>query len=77
MRYVVHVPSVIMFNVPDDHTQADGFDPDWKAAFYGSNYARLLSIKNKYDPDQILYGATAVGGDRWVERPDGHLCRAN
>ncbi|EJD50432.1 FAD binding domain protein [Auricularia subglabra TFB-10046 SS5] len=55
--------------------EADGSDPDWRRDFYGQNYRRLLAVKDKYDPDQILYGATAVGGDRWVQRPDGHLCR--
>jgi hypothetical protein len=55
--------------------QADGFDPDWKTSFYGQNYIPLLLIKDKYDPSQMLYGATAVGGDRWAQQPDGHLCR--
>jgi len=54
--------------------EADPFEPDFKTAFYGVNYAKLLAIKDKYDPGQILYGATAVGGDRWVQEPDGRLC---
>lgn len=55
-------------------TQADPFEPDFKTAFYGANYAKLLAIKDKYDPDQMLYGATAVGGDRWAQQADGRLC---
>jgi hypothetical protein len=31
-------------------------------------------IKDHYDPEQLLYGSTAVGGDRWVEADDGRLC---
>ncbi|KAF5353331.1 hypothetical protein D9756_007823 [Leucocoprinus leucothites] len=54
--------------------EADPFEPDFKTAFYGVNYAKLLAIKDKYDPDQVLYGATAVGGDRWAQQPDGRLC---
>ncbi|KIK58057.1 hypothetical protein GYMLUDRAFT_171811 [Collybiopsis luxurians FD-317 M1] len=56
--------------------EADYTEPDWKDAFYGSNYDRLLAIKDKWDPDQILYGSIAVGGDRWQERKDGRLCRS-
>ncbi|KAL0574411.1 hypothetical protein V5O48_007551 [Marasmius crinis-equi] len=57
------------------NNEADFNDPDWKEAFYGSNYRRLLRIKNEWDPDQILYGAVSVGGDRWRETEEGRLCR--
>ncbi|KAK0190215.1 FAD binding domain protein [Armillaria mellea] len=56
--------------------EADAFDPDWKNTFYGSNYQKLLHIKDTWDPDQLLYGSTAVGGDRWVRQEDGRLCRS-
>ncbi|KAJ7239892.1 hypothetical protein C8J57DRAFT_1372268 [Mycena rebaudengoi] len=56
--------------------EADSSEPDWKIAFYGGNYPRLLAIKDRYDPRQLLYGSTAVGGDRWVERNAGRLCPA-
>jgi len=57
-------------------SEADPFDPDWKATFYGSNYDKLLAIKDKWDPDEMLYGSTAVGGDRWTQAADGRLCKA-
>ncbi|KAL0574023.1 hypothetical protein V5O48_007926 [Marasmius crinis-equi] len=56
--------------------EADPFDPNWKENFYGSTYDKLLSIKNKWDPDQILYGRISVGGDRWRETEEGRLCKA-
>ncbi|KAG7094810.1 hypothetical protein E1B28_005623 [Marasmius oreades] len=56
--------------------EADPNDPDFKETFYGSNYDRLLAIKDKWDPEQILYGTTAVGGDRWYQTDEGRLCRA-
>ncbi|KAK7442798.1 hypothetical protein VKT23_016043 [Stygiomarasmius scandens] len=55
--------------------EANSDDPDWQHAFYGENYGRLLQIKDKYDPEQVLYGSTAVGGDRWAENAEGRLCR--
>lgn len=30
------------------------YEPDWESAFWGENYSRLLEIKRKYDPDQLL-----------------------
>ncbi|PBK61988.1 FAD binding domain protein [Armillaria solidipes] len=56
--------------------EADTFNPDWKNTFYGSNYQKLLHIKDTWDPDQLLYGSTAVGGDRWDRQDDGRLCRS-
>ncbi|KDQ32785.1 hypothetical protein PLEOSDRAFT_1091202 [Pleurotus ostreatus PC15] len=56
--------------------EADPYEPNWQQAFYGSHYNKLLAIKDKWDPDQMLYGATAVGGDRWSEKDDGRLCPA-
>ncbi|XXG95857.1 hypothetical protein Hte_002128 [Hypoxylon texense] len=55
--------------------EGDFRDPDWKDHFYGVNYAKLLSIKDKYDPHGLFYGLTAVGSDRWTAQPDGRLCR--
>lgn len=57
--------------------EADPNEPNFKHAFYGTNYDRLLSIKDKYDPEQILYGSIAVGGDRWEEVENGRLCRTD
>lgn len=50
-------------------------EPDWQKVFYGKSYQRLLEIKNRYDPDRVFYGRTAVGSEALVERKDGRLCR--
>ncbi|KAL8810191.1 MAG: hypothetical protein Q9223_002182 [Gallowayella weberi] len=55
--------------------EGDWHDPDWKEAFYGVNYAKLKSIKAKYDPHDIFYAPTAVGSDGWVIEDPGRLCR--
>lgn len=56
--------------------EGDWNQPNWQTFFYGINYNRLREIKDKYDPDQVFYGRTVVGSERWVEREDGRLCRA-
>ncbi|RMD44018.1 hypothetical protein DV735_g1054, partial [Chaetothyriales sp. CBS 134920] len=56
--------------------EANFQQPDWQHAFYGSNYARLLQIKQKYDPESLFYAATAVGSEAWEVADDGRLCRA-
>ncbi|KAI5242565.1 FAD binding domain protein [Aureobasidium subglaciale] len=58
--------------------ECDFQQPDFQDTLYGINYERLLSIKDKYDPDQIFYAITAVGSERWYQdqRRGGRLCRA-
>ncbi|OCL04327.1 putative FAD-dependent isoamyl alcohol oxidase [Glonium stellatum] len=50
---------------------------DWKKEFYGVNYARLLDIKAKYDPDHFFWAYTAIGSDFWTLDGDGRLCAAS
>jgi hypothetical protein len=48
---------------------------NWQEEMYGRNYPRLLQIKNKYDPESLLYVTTGVGSEAWFEDTDGRLCR--
>ncbi|CUS10781.1 unnamed protein product [Tuber aestivum] len=57
--------------------EADVNEPNFQREFYGENYARLLFIKNRYDPAGIFYALTAVGSDTWTQSPDGRLCKTN
>ncbi|KAI0384309.1 hypothetical protein F5Y04DRAFT_269339 [Hypomontagnella monticulosa] len=47
---------------------------DWKKELYGVNYDRLLSIKDKYDPDQLFFANMGVGSDRFYIEDSGRLC---
>jgi hypothetical protein len=47
----------------------------WKDDFYGSNYGKLLAVKDRYDPDGILFARLSVGSDAWKLEDDGRLCR--
>ncbi|PSN68404.1 FAD-binding domain-containing protein [Corynespora cassiicola Philippines] len=48
----------------------------WKSEYYGSVYDRLLQIKQRYDPDFVLWNQPAVGSDLYRLRDDGRLCTA-
>ena len=34
--------------------------PDWAEAYYGSNLARLMQVKAKYDPDDVFRGSQSI-----------------
>ncbi|KAF2731697.1 FAD binding domain protein [Polyplosphaeria fusca] len=55
--------------------EADPFDPDWQASFWGQNYERLARIKKTYDPDGLLWCVSCVGSERWARTKSGQLCR--
>ncbi|KAK6005957.1 hypothetical protein QM012_006367 [Aureobasidium pullulans] len=56
--------------------EGNALQQDWKQSFYGSNYERLLSVKNKYDPNDLFYALTAVGSEAWALANDGRLCKS-
>lgn len=47
----------------------------WKEDYYGETYARLAGIKEKYDPDSVLWIQPGAGNDKYALRGDGHLCK--
>jgi FAD/FMN-containing dehydrogenase len=49
---------------------------DWQRIFYGSNYPRLRTVKDDWDPHSVFYAHTAVGSEDWVIDSDGRLCKA-
>ncbi|KAJ4303025.1 hypothetical protein N0V90_001916 [Kalmusia sp. IMI 367209] len=48
---------------------------DWKTELYGENYDRLVTIKNKYDPNHVFYAWTAIGSDSWSTDGNGRICK--
>ena len=51
-------------------------NPTWKEDYYGTNYRRLLEVKEKYDPHFVFFGPASVGSEYWEVASDGRLCRA-
>lgn len=43
--------------------EADYFEKNWQHDFWGSNYSRLLKIKQKYDPDNLFTCHHCVGSE--------------
>jgi len=60
-------------------SESDYIEPDWQESFHGSKYARLLQIKQKWDPEDVFYATNAVGSEKWQlgELIMGHLPSQN
>jgi len=54
--------------------EADAFEPDFQHVFWGENYPKLLAIKRKIDPTDLLWCRACVGNERW-EEVGIQLCR--
>ncbi|GIK00952.1 hypothetical protein Aspvir_004982 [Aspergillus viridinutans] len=46
-------------------SEADLVEPNLQEAFYGANYDRLYSLKQRYDPWGLFFALTAVGAEDW------------
>lgn len=46
-------------------SESDYFERDWQKAFWGSNYARLLQVKARYDPEGLFTVHHGVGSESW------------
>jgi len=47
--------------------ESDFFAAAWRDAFWGPNYARLLAVKDTYDPDGLFVVHHGVGSERWSD----------
>ena len=45
--------------------ESNFFDEGWQQSFWGSNYARLLAVKDAYDPNGLFVVHHGVGSERW------------
>jgi FAD/FMN-containing dehydrogenase len=54
-------------------SESNYFEPDWQRSFWGSNYPRLLAVKQQVDPDGLFFVHHGVGSERWSD--DGFSLR--
>lgn len=45
--------------------EGDLNEPNWQETYWGSNYPRLLSIKEKWDPTGLFFAETTPGTEDW------------
>jgi FAD/FMN-containing dehydrogenase len=55
-------------------SESNYFEPDWQRSFWGSNYPRLLAVKQRVDPDGLFFVHHGVGSERWSD--DGFSLQA-
>ncbi|KAF2231815.1 hypothetical protein EV356DRAFT_578880 [Viridothelium virens] len=55
--------------------EASAQNPDYKEAFWGVNYARLSTIKTKYDPTTLFWVTPGINADH-KQVIDGRVCNA-
>ena len=55
-------------------SESNFFKENWQQAYWGSNYARLVSVKRKYDPTGLFFVHNGVGSEEWSE--DGFVKEA-
>jgi len=46
-------------------SETDYFQKDWQTAFWGNNYARLIGVKDRYDPTGLFFVHHGVGSEAW------------
>ncbi|KAF9028960.1 hypothetical protein BGZ52_004980 [Haplosporangium bisporale] len=54
--------------------EADPNEPDWQESFFGTNYPRLRSVHDKYDPNGLFVCRRCVGSEDW---DNDLLCRTH
>jgi hypothetical protein len=50
-------------------SESNFFDNDFQHSYWGTNHARLATIKKKYDPEGLFFVHNGVGSEQWT--PDG------
>ena len=46
-------------------SESDFFERSWQRSFWGTNYPRLLAVKEKYDPAGLFFVHHGVGAEVW------------
>jgi hypothetical protein len=49
--------------------ESNYFEKEFQQSYWGGNYARLVEVKRKYDPDGLFFVHNGVSSEQWS--PDG------
>lgn len=56
--------------------EADPSQPNWQTAFWGTNYPKLLQLRQKWDPTGVFYSVSTPGTEKWEQIEYGtRLCK--
>ena len=47
--------------------ESNFFEPNWQTSYWGTNYPRLLAIKQSYDPTGLFFVRHGVGSEAWSD----------
>ena len=47
--------------------ESNYFEAHWQTSYWGGNYARLLELKRKYDPEGVFFVRHGVGSEGWSD----------
>ncbi len=67
MKKAIKELNGLMFKSTSYFSESDYFEKNWQESFWGSNYKRLSSIKEKYDPEGLFYIHHGVGSEKWTD----------
>ena len=45
--------------------ETDYFHTDWQTAYWGNNYARLIKVKDRNEPNGLFFVHHALGSEAW------------
>ena len=46
-------------------SESNFFEQNWQQAYWGANFARLASVKKKYDSTGLFFVHNGVGSEKW------------
>jgi len=72
--YTIHPIDKLFPDAGGYVNEASHAEPNWKEKYWGANYAKLETLKKKYDPNNVLWCSPCVGADIFTY-DDERICK--